>query len=139
PPNIFDAVEVSGEASWGLCNFAVAQSQGQANVLAGQLQARDAELAGATAQLAAAAAHAAQLERQLAGVSEQAAASAAKVEELKHNAYYWWHTAEELRRETGVLSYQLGQVYASKSWRLTAPLRVANAHTLRARRFAGRV
>jgi FkbM family methyltransferase len=160
PPNIFDTVEVSGQASWGLCNFAVAQSQAEAKALTESLHARDAELAGAQARIHAveaeladavarlqsadaeradAVARAAQIELQMAALSEQAAAAGAKAEELKHNAYYWWHTAEALRKQVDVLGGELGHVYASKSWRLTEPLRLVNVHARRGRRFAGRV
>lgn len=142
PPNIFDAVEVSGQASWGLCNFAVAQSQSQIDSLAERLHVRDAELASAEARirsaeaaLADALARASQLERQLAAMSRQAG----EAEELKHTAHYWWHTAEELRKQVDGLSGELGHVYASKSWRLTEPLRFAYVNARRGRRFVGRV
>lgn len=44
PPNIFDAVEVSGLASWGLCNVAVAEVQGQVRQLEQQVAELDEEL-----------------------------------------------------------------------------------------------
>jgi FkbM family methyltransferase len=110
PPNIFDAVEVSGQASWGLCNFAVAQYRDQA-----------AELASTAARLR--------------FVETELASAIAKSEELKHTR----HTVEELRRQVDALGVQLGEVYASKSWRLTEPLRRVNVHAKRMRGFAGRV
>jgi len=174
PPNIFDAVEVSGQSSWGLCNVAVSQYQSEVAALAEQLRVCDAELADAVAriqtvetaladatmrqqfteeqladatmrqqsteeQLAEAVTRAAQLETSLAVSSRQVAEAEAKAEELKHTSYYWWHTAEELRKQVEVLSGELGHVYASKSWRLTQPLRFGNVHAQRGRRFAGRV
>jgi FkbM family methyltransferase len=160
PPNIFDAVEVSGEASWGLCNFAVAQHQVRIDTLTARLHARDAELAGAQARLqsveaalaeaaarrrtldaalADAVARASQLQLQLAAVSQQAATAGDKAEELKHTSHYWWHTAEELRKRVDALTGELGHVYTSKSWRLTEPLRFAYVHARRGRRFVGRV
>jgi len=142
PPNIFDAVEVSGQASWGLCNFAVAQSQSQIDSLMERLHVRDAELTSAEARirsaeaaLADALARASQLEQQLAAMSRQAG----EAEELKHTAHHWWHTAEELRKQVDGLSGELGHVYASKSWRLTEPLRFAYVNARRGRRFVGRV
>ena len=142
PPNIFDAVEVSGQASWGLCNFAVAQSQSQIDSLMERLHVRDAELTSAEARirsaeaaLADALARTSELERQLAAMSRQAG----EAEELKHTAHYWWHTAEELRKQVDGLSGELGHVYASKSWRLTEPLRFAYVNARRGRRFVGRV
>jgi FkbM family methyltransferase len=202
PPNIFDAVEVSGQASWGLCNFAVAQHQGQVDTLTERLQARDAELVEAKARIesleaalvvaqartksvetalagaqawaqsveaalslaqariqsveaalaeaaarrraldeerADAVARASQLETQLAAVSREATTAGEKAEELKHTSYYWWHTAEELRKQVDALTGELGHVYTSKSWRLTEPLRLVNVHAKRGRRFVGRV
>jgi FkbM family methyltransferase len=231
PPNIFDTVEVSGQASWGLCNFAIAEHEGRAKALAEQLEAgkaeladvaaqlaardtaladmaarlaaleadmaaqlaardaaladtvarlgaseedatarlaaleadaaarlsaseadaaarlaaRDAELAAANMQLAArgvqldaATALAGELEAQLNALSQQFAIAKEKSEELKHTSYYWWHTAEELRRQLGDTSQELTQVYASKSWHVTAPLRRVNAQAKKARSFAGR-
>jgi FkbM family methyltransferase len=146
PPNIFDAVEVSGQASWGLCNVAVAQYQGQVADLTGRLHARDAELADVTARLhaseaarATAAEQAAELDARLAALSGQTAAARDKVKELEHKAYFWWQAAEELRKQVDALGGELGHVYASKSWRVTEPLRFAYTHASRGRRFAGRV
>lgn len=149
PPNIFDAVEVSGQASWGLCNVAVAAYRDQVADLTGHLHARDAELADVTARLHASEAaraaaereanRAAELDARLAALSGQAAAARDKVKELEHKAYFWWHAAEELRKQVDALGGELGHVYASKSWRVTEPLRFVYTHASRGRRFAGRV
>lgn len=163
PPNIFDAVEVSGEASWGLCNVAVANYQGQVRDLTGQLQqheeeaaraavsrhALETQLAALTEQIAQNSVSAAlaqeqlegqlrESERRLQALQEENAAAIAKAEELKHTSYYWWHTAEELRAQVQATRTELDQVYGSKSWRLSLPLRVLNARTGRVRNFAGR-
>lgn len=159
PPNIFDAVEVSGQASWGLCNFAVAECQAQIKALAEQLEARGTELAGAaeylrardaelvnvTAQLHAhnrelanAATRALELERQLSTSSEQLATVSKKAEEQEHTSYYWWHTAEDLRQQVDALNGQFGRLVSSKSWRLTEPLRRLNVHAKGIRSVAGR-
>jgi FkbM family methyltransferase len=149
PPNIFDAVEVSGQASWGLCNVAVGAYRDQVADLTGRLHARDAELADVTARLHASeaaraaaereAARAAELDARLAALSGQAAAARDKVKELEHKAYFWWQAAEELRKQVDALGGELGHVYASKSWRVTEPLRFVYTHASRGRRFAGRV
>jgi len=191
PPNVFDVVEVSGLASWGLCNFALAGHEGRIRELTERLGAREAEaavsaaqVAALEAQLAVAGARAHELEAELkagldaaeariAALSEQLASSAAvsagalarlkevegmlkererqsgilnqdldasraNVERLEHESYFWWHTAEELRQQAGSLREELLQVYNSKSWRLSAPLRLVNAQGKRARSFAGR-
>jgi FkbM family methyltransferase len=132
PPNIFDAVEVSGQASWGLCNVAVAQYQDQVADLTGRLHASEAARAAAVAR-------AAELDARLAALSGQTAAARDKVKELEHKAYFWWQAAEELRKQVDALGGELGHVYASKSWRVTEPLRFAYTHASRGRRFAGRV
>ena len=132
PPNIFDAVEVSGQASWGLCNVAVAQYQGQVADLTARLHASEAARAAAVAR-------AAELDARLAALSGQAAAAKDKVKELEQKAYFWWQAAEELRKQVDALGGELGHVYASKSWRVTEPLRFAYTHASRGRRFAGRV
>ena len=80
-----------------------------------------------------------ELEMRLAAVSQQVTTAGEKAEELKHTSYYWWHTAEELRKQVDVLTGELGHVYTSKSWRLTEPLRFVNVHAKRGRRFVGRV
>lgn len=211
PPNVFDVVEVSGQASWGLCNFALAEHQGRIKDLTERLGASEAQAAAAgthaaaleaqlAAQGAAAAArvheletgllaattHAQELEGQLDAAGKRARedeeqiarlsgqlleasastgaqarlkeveamlgererqfrrlhqdldAARAEVERLKHDSYYWWHTAEELRKQVGHTQEELRQVYDSKSWRLSTPLRIANAQGKRARSFAGR-
>lgn len=242
PPNVFDVVEVSGLASWGLCNFALAEHQGRIKDLTERLGASEAEAAAAGAHAAALEAQLAALdvqiaaagtrmhdlettllaatshthelegqldransqarhheagraaaeamlaaaearlaeageraredeeriavlseqivgaaaaagaqkrlkevesmlrerERQFRGLNQDLDASRAEVERLKHDSYYWWHTAEELRKQAGQLQNELLQVYNSKSWRLSAPLRIANAQGKRVRSFAGR-
>jgi len=187
PPNVFDVVEVSGLASWGLCNFALAGHESRIRELTERLGARDAEAAVSAAQVAAlearlavAGARAQELEAgleaaeaRIAVLSEQLASSAAvsagalerlnevegmlkarerqsglldhdlnasraDVKRLEHESYFWWHTAEELRQQAGSVRDELLQVYNSKSWRLSAPLRLVNLQGKRARSFAGR-
>jgi len=48
-------------------------------------------------------------------------AAKAKIDELNGHAHHWWTVADELNRE-------LQAVYASRSWRLTKPLRWMNQH-----------
>jgi FkbM family methyltransferase len=180
PPNVFDAVEVSGLASWGLCNVAVAEHEGRIRELTERLDANEASSAAAEvhaeelrAEIAATEARAEELqtavaaaearvaeretvvaalseqlrevetmlnerERQQQALAQDLATSQGKVEQLEHHAYYWWHSAEELRQQAGKLREELLGVYNSKSWRMSAPLRTANAQTRGARTFAGR-
>lgn len=201
PPNVFDVVEVSGLASWGLCNFALAGHEGRIRELTERLGAAEAEAATSATQVAALEAQLAvadaranefetgfetasgqarelkvsldDAEARIAVLSEQLASSAAlsagalgrlkeveemlrgherhsgilskeldasrmKAEKLEHESYYWWHTAEELRQQARNVRDELLQVYNSRSWRLSAPLRIANVQGKRARSFAGR-
>lgn len=187
PPNVFDVVEVSGLASWGLCNFALAGHEGRIRELTERLGAREAEAAVSAAQVAALEARLAvagalakereagleAAEARIAALSEQLASSAAvsagalerlkdvegmlkareqqsefldhdlnasraDVKRLEHESYFWWHTAEELRQQARSVRDELLQVYNSKSWRLSAPLRLINLQGKRARSFAGR-
>lgn len=159
PPNVFDTVEVSGLASWGLCNLAVADHQARIRELeasetaanarikaledeaadrAEQLVASTTFAADAQARLEAVEAKLNERDRQFRITEQDLGASKADVQRLKHEAYYWWHTAEELRRQLGQLQEELRMVYNSKSWRLSTPLRIANAQGKRARSFAAR-
>ncbi|MBD8529898.1 MULTISPECIES: FkbM family methyltransferase [unclassified Massilia] len=67
PPNIFDTVELSGLASWGLCNVAVANERARADQATAQLRACEDELH---------AAHAAAAAQQEAAAAQQEAAQA---------------------------------------------------------------
>lgn len=181
PPNVFDTFEVSGLASWGLCNFALAGHEGRIKELDARLDASTRAAAAAEArvreceaELAAAAVHAGEFAVQAAALSEQLAKSVAdaaaagqhlaqvesmlkerdqlhaalgrdlaaaesKATELEHRAYYWWHSAEELRRQLDQVRDELRLVYNSKSWRVSAPLRLFSVQARRGRLFAGRV
>ena len=152
PPNVFDAVELSGLASWGLYNVAVAnervlteQAKARLHEVETELQALRAKSEGQQFEAAYAAGRIAELERQGAHVQarvvelevacsmmrvERDAAEAA-VTEHKHKAHHWWRTAEALREE-------LALVYRSRSWRAGAPLRLAGLQARRVRNFAGR-
>ena len=173
PPNVFDVVEVSGLASWGLCNFALAGHEDRIRELTERLGAREAQAAASAAQAAALEAGLKAAEARIAALSEQLASSAAvsagalerlkevegmlkarerqsglldhdlnasraDVKRLEHESYFWWHTAEELRQQARSVRDELLQVYKSKSWRLSAPLRLVNLQGKRARSFAGR-
>lgn len=159
PPNVFDAVEVSGLASWGLCRHALAAGQQQlagislrAAELESTLTLRDAELdamrkseaehlaaaaAGASRiaeyehALAAAAVERCQLQERQRSLEQECAEARAKAEELKHVSYYWWHTADRLTADLDALRN-------SRSWRISLPLRLASVQARRARNFAAR-
>lgn len=163
PPNIFDAVEVSGQASWGICNVAVAGHQERAAELAEKLRMAEEKEAAAAVRIdelkLAIATLSGQLvlghtarqrvteleetlrqrERQHQQLQAEYAEASRKTEELKHASDNWWHSAEELRTRAAQLATELDGVYRSKSWRLTEPLRLINAHSGPARVFAGRV
>jgi len=57
-------------------------------------------------------------------------AAKAKVDELNHSSHHWWSVADGFNRE-------LQRVYASKSWRITWPLREANVLFKRSARMIG--
>lgn len=153
PPNVFDAVELSGLASWGLYNVAVAnervlteQAKARLHEVQAELQAVRARLEGQQFEAAYAAGRIAELERQGAHaqarvVELEVANSMIRAErdavevivtEQKHKAHHWWRTAEALREE-------LALVYRSRSWRASAPLRLAGGQARRARNAARRV
>jgi FkbM family methyltransferase len=154
PPNVFDGVELSGLATWELCRGLIAAHQTTEEVLhtqnaklvaelnsAGevhaQLQARVEWLQnewGAAKQrveelskcigrlegdLESESQRTAQLGVDLQAAREHEIQLQAKVEELNHSSDHWWTVANRL-------SHELEGAYASRSWRLTAPLRWLN-------------
>ncbi len=104
PPNVFDAVQLSGLASSELC---------QGLILAHQ--AREREL---TTQAEIRAEHEKWLEAHSQRLQSELDSAVAKVEELSKSSHHWWSAADQINRE-------LQGVYASKSWRITWPLRQA--------------
>jgi FkbM family methyltransferase len=156
PPNIFDAVELSGLASWGLCNVAVDreraltdqarallhEAENELQVLRGLSEGRQAELTQAAARIAElerrveqgvlAQARVGELEAAYSIVRAERDAADVRLVEQKDKAHQWWRTAEDLRDE-------LARVYRSRSWRASAPLRHSGVLARRARNFARRV
>jgi FkbM family methyltransferase len=151
PPNVFDNVQLSGLASSELCRGLIASHLAREEDLAAQAQAhaewlqnewdaakqrveslnyqsgtlattlsvereqksrRESELIDARRQLE-------QLQSHGRWLQNEWDAAKAKVDELNHSSHHWWTVADGLNRE-------LQAVYASRSWRLTAPLRKAN-------------
>lgn len=92
PPNVFDGVQLSGLASWGLCQGLIAAHQAREEYLKEQTQIRTQWL------------------------QNEWDAAKAKEDELNHSSHHWLSVADGLNRE-------LQSVYASKSWRITWPLR----------------
>lgn len=113
PPNIFDGVELSGLATWGLCRPLIAER----DAVAGQAHDLQAQLAAARRRVAELEAAAREAAPRVAQLQAECSAAQAKVEELKHASHYWWHTAEALTR-------QLDGIVRSRSWRLGHPLRL---------------
>jgi FkbM family methyltransferase len=148
PPNIFDAVEVSGQASWGICNVAVAEHQAKAAAAierADHLTLAIETLSGQLALGQAAQQRVTELEHRLREQERrqqqlQAECQEAnkRAEELKHSSYHWWQTAEERGALAERLRTDLDGVYRSLSWRLSEPLRLVNARVKPVRAFAGR-
>ena len=153
PPNIFDAVELSGLASWGLCRPVIAARAADAAAAAVQVAAARAQAAAADAriaslqreyagqalQLAAARQRAVELEAaaqeaaaRVAQLQAGCGAAQARTEQLEQASHRWWSTADAL---TG----QLDGIVRSRSWRLGHPLRLAALQARRVRAFAARL
>jgi FkbM family methyltransferase len=167
PPNVFDGVELSGLATWGLCQGLIGAHQTREEVLhtqnanlvtelnsAGevhaQLQARvewlqnewdaakqrveelskrigrlEGDLESESqrtvqfgAELQAAREHESQLQAHAQWLQNERDAVKRKIDELNHSSHHWWTMADAFNNE-------LQAVYASKSWRITWPLRQA--------------
>lgn len=112
PPNVFDNVQLSGLASSELCRGLIESHQASKKELVTQAEKLATELNAANERNAQLQAHAEWLQNEW-------DAAKAKVDELNHSSHHWWTVADGLNRE-------LQAVYASRSWRLTAPLRKAN-------------
>jgi FkbM family methyltransferase len=167
PPNIFDAVELSGQASWGLCGVAVAneraltdQAKARLHEVETELQALRGKSEGQQSELVYAAGRIAELERLAeqgalaqARLAEQGALAQARVGELEA-AYNMIRTerdaaevivaehknkAHQWWRTAEALREELALVYRSRSWRASAPLRHAGLHARQARTFTKRV
>lgn len=118
PPNVFDGVELSGTstAAWsGLLNRKRREVEADA---AARLDASERRVEEARRELeaerASAQAHARRLDDEL-------RAARTRVQELNQ-------TADRFRRAAEALQAELSRVYASRSWRITAPLRHAMWH-----------
>ena len=136
-PNVFDGFVLNGTASNSFCSLLNNQlanreqelgekvSQGQAELqrltqtLAGREQELKVQLDLSQNELAASNARGAWLENEW-------NAAKAKIDELNHHSHHWWVMADTLTRD-------LQAVFASHSWRLTAPLRATSWLTKRSK------
>ena len=121
PPNVFDGVELSGLASSQLCRGLIAPHQAsEAELVAEQQKAE-----GLAAQLNHANEENAQLQLQSEHLNSNTQwlqnewdAAKVKIDQLNHSSHHWWWTvADGLNQENKTL-------YASRSWRVTKPLRL---------------
>lgn len=127
PPNVFDDVQLSGKGSWGLCRqveAALLAERAQHDLAAANFaQMEQAARAESDALRLRCEAHAAE-------IVELLASSRAEVAQLRHEneegrkrlaeahaqVHEWWSVADRVSGEVKAL-------YASTSWRVTAPLR----------------
>lgn len=153
PPNVFDGVELSGLSSWGLYHRVAAQSHDQVAALGAALDderaalaasqallaeqemlltRRDGKLAeykarlahcetqlaghAATARFALVAAQSAELAAQVGPLRQEIDAARQRLAETEALSHHWWTVADHLNHKV------LG-LYASTSWRITAPFR----------------
>lgn len=138
PPNVFDGVELSGLASWGLCRGVIASHKAHQVTVAYAATIREQELSAQIIQgqaeiqrlLQTFATREQELYAQVIQEQHDHAtsqtraqwlenewnAAKAKIDELNHHDHHWRTVADGLNRE-------LQSVYACKSWRITAPLR----------------
>jgi FkbM family methyltransferase len=145
PPNVFDGVELSGLASSQLCRKLIASHQASDKEMAAQAQwlqnewdaakqrieelskskgelevelaAEQAKATNLAFELNAANEHNTQLQAHVPWLQNQLNAASAKVHELNHASHHWWTVAADLNQEQKTF-------YASRSWRITKPLRL---------------
>lgn len=120
PPNVFDGVELSGLASWGLCRGVIASHQTHQEAAA-RAQKSDAHAAAIreqelSAQLIQEQHNHVNSQTRAQWLENEWNAAKVKIDELNHHGHHWRTVADGLKRE-------LQSVYASKSWRITTPLR----------------
>ncbi|MBK8569513.1 MAG: FkbM family methyltransferase [Nitrosomonadales bacterium] len=126
-PNVFDGFILSGTASTSFCsllnnrlatyeqalNTKIIQSEAEIQCLMQTLATREHEL---NAQLAQEQHDHFTSRTRAKWLENEWNAAKAKSDELNHRSYHWKTVADGL-------NYELQSVYASKSWRITAPLR----------------
>lgn len=120
PPNVFDGVELSGLASWGLYRGVIASHQAHQEAAACAQKAdayaaaiREQEL---NTQLIQEQNNHANSQTRAQWLENEWNAAKVKIDELNHHGNHWRTVADGLNHE-------LQSVYASKSWRITSPLR----------------
>ena len=147
PPNVFDDVRLSGYASWALCADVEARhaarlagverewgkrltrAQASAGATVRKLQARHAAFVKrcgdlavdrdrARAQYETANAALTALGEQVANLRQEQQESRQRMAEMHAATHEWWSVADRL-------SHELKAMRASRSWRITAPLRRA--------------
>lgn len=110
PPNVFDAAELSGLSSWGLCRKVLADAAATEHALHQRAAAVEAQLSERAAALQS------QLARQR---------HAAEETEARLHAHIAWQQSEweAARLEADAAQHALQRIVTSKSWRMTAPMR----------------
>jgi FkbM family methyltransferase len=151
PPNVFDRVQLSGLSSSEFCQGVIRSHQERekelvtqaekyakdaqrlqdewestrqrvedlslcAGVLEGNLESERQRTAQLRAELQAEREHANELQARTQWLENEWNAAKVKVDELNQSSHHWWTLADQLNHE-------LQSLYASKSWRLTLPLR----------------
>jgi FkbM family methyltransferase len=101
---------------WDAAKQRVEQLNQHAGRLEGELESERERSVQLGADLQAARADANQLQARAEWLKNEWDAAKAKIDELNQSAHQWWTVADQLNRE-------LQSFYASKSWRITAPLR----------------
>jgi len=118
-PNVFDDFVLSGTSSAPFCvllnnRLATSEQELGAQITQGQI-----ELAEARARLHVQSEDLTGSQTRAQWLENEWNAAKAKIDELNHHSHHWWTIADGLNRE-------LQAVYASRSWRLTGPLRDMN-------------
>ena len=94
--------------------------------LEGELELERQRIVQLGADLKAAREHEGQLQAQAEWLQNEWDAAKAKIDELNQSSHHWWTVAEQRWTVAEQLKQELQGVYASKSWRVTVPLRVVN-------------
>jgi len=111
PPNVFDDVQLSGQSSWGLYRHLEAPLRAESHALHKQLE---------------------QMSTQVAGLARDKDNAERALVAARAQTHEWWSEADRLVKERQA-------IYASTSWRITAPLRSFKLRLQRVRTLACRV
>jgi FkbM family methyltransferase len=107
PPNIFDAVELSGLASWGLCRPLIAARDAEAAAREAETVAREAETVALKAEAAARGAEAAAAAARFAALQREYAGQALQLAAARQSAARFEAAAQETAQEAASRIAQL--------------------------------